>query len=141
MKKYFLVIGIGILLGLVLGPFQADAGELAYKPMNPSFGGNPFNSGPLMDSANAQNNFTNPASKRSSRPTKSSAEAFADRLDSKILNGVISEVTAAILSEDGASLTDRHVETTKSIIDVDAESSTITITDKISGAVYEISNL
>ena len=44
---------------------QALAQDIVYQPVNPSFGGNPFNSNHLLGIANAQNDFTNPASSSS----------------------------------------------------------------------------
>ena len=38
------------------------ASELVYRPVNPSFGGNPLNSSHLLGTANAQNDYKDPAS-------------------------------------------------------------------------------
>lgn len=35
----------------------AQAQDIVYEPVNPSFGGNPFNSAHLLGIANAQNDF------------------------------------------------------------------------------------
>src|SRR3546814_11621565 len=40
----------------------ASAQDMVYTPINPSFGGNPFNSSHLIGIANAQNNFKDPKS-------------------------------------------------------------------------------
>ena len=46
---------------LVCGLSSATtAQDLVYEPVNPSFGGNPFNSAHLLAIANAQNDFERP---------------------------------------------------------------------------------
>ena len=55
MKKSNLILIAG---GLAAGWLFASvgfAGELAYQPVNPNFGGSSFNATPLMNNANAQN--------------------------------------------------------------------------------------
>ena len=58
-------------LGLTtLAAEPAAAGDLVYQPVDPSFGGNPFNSAHLLGIANAQNDYKDP----SSTQTNSQAE-------------------------------------------------------------------
>ena len=47
-------LAAGLLIG---GASAVQASELLYKPINPSFGGNPFNSAHLLGTADRQNSF------------------------------------------------------------------------------------
>lgn len=71
----------------------AVAQQLTYTPINPSFGGNPFNSSHLMGLASAQNQHL-PQSSTYTAPTQ--AEQFASQLQSTILAGVAQQVSNAI---------------------------------------------
>ncbi|MDM7956371.1 curli assembly protein CsgF [Blastomonas sp.] len=74
----------------------AFAQDIVYQPVNPSFGGNPFNSNHLLGIANAQNDFTNPTSSSSS----SQADIFARQLQSRLLSALSSQLVNAIFGED-----------------------------------------
>ena len=70
----------------------ASAQQQVYTPINPSFGGNPFNSAHLLGIANAQNNFKDPNS-----PTSGSqSQIFANQLQSRLLaalsNNIVNEI-------------------------------------------------
>lgn len=81
-------------LTLCLTIAQAQSGELIYKPINPNFGGNPFNDGILLGTANAQNGFT--AERRERDPT----EQFVRSLQSRLFSGLASQVEEAIFGDD-----------------------------------------
>ena len=74
---------------------SASAEDLVYTPINPSFGGNPFNSAHLLGIANAQNKFKDPAS--ASRGTE--AEIFARQLQSRLLSALSSQIVDAIFGD------------------------------------------
>lgn len=74
---------------------QALAQDIVYQPVNPSFGGNPFNSNHLLGIANAQNDFTNPTSSSSS----SQADIFARQLQSRLLSALSSQIVTAIFGD------------------------------------------
>ncbi len=76
---------------------QAGAGELTYVPVNPNFGGNPFNATPLLSNAGAQNGFEAPP-----RDTRNSAADFAERLDRAILSRLSRSITNNIVNDDGS---------------------------------------
>ena len=83
---------IGLISAIAIGgPVAAQ--QLTYTPINPSFGGNPFNSSHLMGLANVQNQFL-PKSSTYAPPTQ--AEQFASQLQSTILAGVAQQVSSAI---------------------------------------------
>src|SRR3546814_16531732 len=65
---------------------------MVYTPINPSFGGNPFNSSHLIGIANAQNNFKDPKSTTSN----SKEDIFARQLQYRLLSDIWSQITDAI---------------------------------------------
>lgn len=83
-----------MLAALVLGQ-TAHADELVYTPINPSFGGNPFNSSHLLGIANAQNDYEAP---RDSNSTLQ-GEQFVRLLQSRLLSALATRVSDAILGE------------------------------------------
>ncbi len=71
----------------------ASADELVYTPVNPSFGGNPFNSSHLLGTANAQNDYQTPRNK------ETQSEQFVRMLQSRLLSALASQVSDAILGD------------------------------------------
>lgn len=68
---------------------------MVYRPVNPTFGGNPFNSQHLLGIANAQNKFKDPeAADRGSE-----ADIFARQLQSRLLSALSSQIVDAIFGE------------------------------------------
>lgn len=85
---------VGVVLAMsVAGP--AAAQELVYKPINPTFGGNPFNSSHLLGIANAQNDYRDPNSTSGS----SQQDLFARQLQSRLLSALSSQLIDAIFGE------------------------------------------
>ena len=72
----------------------ANASELVYKPINPNFGGNPFNDGILLGTANAQNKFER------DREEIDPTEQFARSLQSRLFSGLARQVEQAIFGDD-----------------------------------------
>lgn len=72
---------------------SAQADEMKYAPINPSFGGNPFNSAHLIGTATAQRQFS-PKTNRTS-PT----DEFADSIQRSLLSRVAREISDQILGE------------------------------------------
>ena len=79
--------------GFVAAP--AGASELVYTPVNPSFGGNPFNSSHLLGVANAINRYTDPKAVTSSDP----AQQFLRTLQSRLLSTLASQITDVIFGD------------------------------------------
>lgn len=73
----------------------ALAQDIVYQPVNPSFGGNPFNSNHLLGVANAQNDYRDPRSTSNS----SQADIFARQLQSRLLSALSSQIIDAIFGE------------------------------------------
>lgn len=80
--------------GLLLAALPAAASELIYQPVNPSFGGNPFNGSYLLSIANAQNLYL------PERTRLSPIQDFERRVQSALLGRIASEITNQILGED-----------------------------------------
>ncbi len=79
----------------MLAPVSANAQDIVYEPINPSFGGNPFNSAHLLGIAGAQNKTKDPASTTSN----SQADIFARQLQSRLLSALSSQIVDAIFGE------------------------------------------
>ena len=86
----------GGVLAVVFLATPGSAQDLTYQPVNPSFGGNPFNSAHLLGIANAQNNFRDP---RSTTGSGSQADIFARQLQSRLLSALSSQIVDAIFGE------------------------------------------
>lgn len=72
-----------LLLVLFLTSYLGFSQQLAYKPVNPAFGGDTFNYTWLLNSANAQNSFTDP--NLATRDNRSELEQFAENLNRQLL--------------------------------------------------------
>ena len=82
-----------LILGMWFYALPAFSGELGYQPVNPNFGGNPFNAAPLLNSAQAQNDFENPRA-AAQRRTGNSLQERIDRLALSILaRGALVNIT------------------------------------------------
>ena len=80
----------------------ADAGELVYQPINPSFGGNPFNSPHLLATAEINNQFTDDGFGFDfgfDEPTL--ADQFTEALSGSVIGATAQQITEAIFG-DGA---------------------------------------
>jgi curli production assembly/transport component CsgF len=82
---------------LIFWSGNASAQDLQYTPINPSFGGNPFNSSHLLGIANAQNDFKDPTSLASR--DNSEADIFARQLQSRLLSALSGQIVDAIFGE------------------------------------------
>lgn len=88
------LVAVAILVcGFSSGSVAAQ--DLVHQPVNPSFGGNPFNSNHLLGVANAQNDFRDPRS----TSTSSQADIFARQLQSRLLSSLSSQIVDAIFGD------------------------------------------
>lgn len=85
-----------LLTSAVMAGAMASAQDLVYEPVNPSFGGNPFNSAHLLGIATAQDD-TEPPMDEMMETTQ--AELFLRQLESRLLSGLAREVTDAIFGD------------------------------------------
>jgi curli production assembly/transport component CsgF len=86
---------MALLVWIVAAASSVSAQDLVYEPVNPSFGGNPFNSAHLLGIANAQNDFRDPRATSNS----SQADIFARQLQSRLLSALSSQIVDAIFGE------------------------------------------
>lgn len=91
------VIALGLSAsGMALCVAPASAQDITYQPIDPSFGGNPFNSAHLLGVANAQNDYKDPNASTNS----SQADIFARQLQSRLLSALSSQIVDAIFGDD-----------------------------------------
>ena len=107
---------------------------MVYTPIDPTFGGNPFNSPHLLGIANAQNKFKDPNSLSSG----SQADIFARQLQSRLLSALSSQIVDAIFGENAQdhgtiNFGGQTIEWIR-----DLESVTLTITNDDTGEVTNI---
>lgn len=81
-----------LLAGLCASPVAAD---LIYRPINPSFGGDPFNSSHLQGLAATQNQFK----EDTKRKEQTSSERFLNMLESRLYSALATQVADAIFGE------------------------------------------
>ncbi|WP_417615467.1 curli assembly protein CsgF [Oceanisphaera sp.] len=109
----------------------AQATELVYTPINPTFGGSPLNGSFLLGSAQAQNKHKDPELESRLRNTPTALERFTSQLESRLLSQLLTNI------QDGntGSLT-----TEAFIINLedDAGILSIMITDRVTGEVSEV---
>jgi curli production assembly/transport component CsgF len=72
----------------------ASAGNIIYTPVNPNFGGSPFNGSWLQSQAAAQNQFTQ--SKSSANAAQSPGQLFASELTSQLYASLANQITQAM---------------------------------------------
>jgi curli production assembly/transport component CsgF len=95
MKRQLNSIALGAATALALSASPALAQDITYQPVDPTFGGNPFNSSHLLGIANAQNKYKDPNAKTS----QSQADIFAQQLQSRLLSALSSQIVDAIFGE------------------------------------------
>ncbi len=115
---------------------SASAQELVYTPVNPSFGGDSFNSAHLLGIANAQNDYRDPSNTTTGN---TQIDQFLRQLQSRLLSSLASQVNDAIFGEnpqESGTITfgDQTITFVRLI-----DSVSLTITDSTTGAVTEIS--
>jgi curli production assembly/transport component CsgF len=108
---------------------SAQATELVYTPVNPSFGGNPLNGTWLLNNAQAQNDHDDPD--LSNRTTTSALQRFTSQLESRLLSQLLTNIQNG---NTGSLTTDAFV---IDMID-DGGELTIVITDRATGEVSEV---
>jgi len=94
MKKNTLSILITLIF-IVTTPPNLIAEEMRYRPINPSFGGNPLNSQHLNNLATAQRQHERPVKK----PDR--VDEFRERIESALLSRVSRDIVETILSDEG----------------------------------------
>ena len=133
MKFRAAAVSVLATLACTLGS-PAVAQDITYQPVDPSFGGNPFNSAHLLGIANAQNDYKDPNATTNS----SQADIFARQLQSRLLSALSSQIVDAIFGDDPQesgtiSFGGQTITFVRSLTEV-----TLTITDDDTGEVTTI---
>ena len=134
------------LASLMLVTSAAHASELVYTPVNPTFGGSPYNSSHLLSIASAQRSATASDAKSSSATGSSSgttndnttADLFVSQLQSRLLSALASQVTEAIFGDDPQDSGTITFGDTEITFDQTGNSIALTITDFTDGTVTHI---
>jgi curli production assembly/transport component CsgF len=121
----------------------AAADELVYEPVNPAFGGDPFNGAWLLNSAQAQDTFEEDIEPVDE--TQSRLDNFFDLLERSVLSRLASALTGSIVGQ-GGDLQPGTVETQNFVIEiVDTGGGQLTVftTDKVTGesTEFQVDNL
>jgi len=124
MKKLAMYIGCGIVCGLFLLPADAaTATELVWTPINPSFGGQPYNGQWLLASANAQNKHAD-----KQQPTDRVGDLIQDfqaNVQRQVLGRLADKIVSEAFGEEG--LQQGHYNLGDFTVDVGADVSGINI--------------
>ncbi len=91
--KRFALVVLYVLLIATATTVTANASELRYKPINPSFGGDSFNANHLMSLANAQNDFDPP------EEPDDLLKNFERTITSSLISRISFEISERILGE------------------------------------------
>lgn len=117
---------------LMMISISSQASELLYTPVNPSFGGSPLNGNFLLNSAQVQNTYIDPALEEEE---ESALDDFNNRLQRSLLNRLTSSLSSSFVDDDG-NLVPGEVETSDfsvSIVDEGNGTLSVTTTDKVTG--------
>lgn len=112
----------------------ASAQQLVYTPINPSFGGNPFNSAHLLGIANSQNDFKDPKAATSG----SQQDIFARQLQSRLLSALSGQIVDAVFGPNAQQSGTVDFGGQTIAWNRDLENVTLTITNDATGEVTTI---
>ena len=85
----------GLLATALVLAAPAVAQDIVYRPISPTFGGNPFNSNHVLGVANANNDTRDPRA----TTNNSQADIFARQLQSRLLSSLSSQIVDAIFGD------------------------------------------
>ena len=144
--KQKLVMAFAAAFSFAILPSHAPAQDLVYRPVNPSFGGNPLNSSHLLGVAGAQRTATARNAPISGGlgggstdfPGNSDADLFVRQLQGRLLSALAAQVTDAIFGANPQESGEVTFGTTSITFVRSAESITLVISDFLAGTVTEI---
>ncbi|MBX2806238.1 MAG: curli assembly protein CsgF [Hyphomicrobiales bacterium] len=97
-KLFHILLLAGFISKLIIAPTMAS--DIIYTPINPSFGGNSFNSSHLLGLANAQNEPQRKADEEAALAREqSTSDRFIQLLQSRLYSGLAQQVSEAIFGE------------------------------------------
>lgn len=111
---------------------QAHSGELIYRPINPSFGGDPFVGSYLLGKAQAQDKNIDPNTRRGQ--SLSSTDRLLQNLESRLISQLISDVSRGEVSEGSFDSNEFGV-----VVSDSSGQLVVRVVDKVTGDVTEIS--
>ncbi|MCA8864198.1 MULTISPECIES: curli assembly protein CsgF [unclassified Halomonas] len=111
---------------------NANAGELIYTPINPSFGGDPFMGSYLLGKAQSQDTNTDPNAR--GIESLSSTERLIQSLESRLISQLISDVGAGDVGEGSFDSGDFSV-----VVRDEGGQLIVRVIDKVTGDVTNIS--
>lgn len=117
---------------LVCMPLSGYAGELVYQPINPSFGGDPFNGSYLLGKAQAQDTNKDPNLRRST-PT-SATERLLQSLESRLISQLIADVSSGDVNQGSFDSEEFGV-----VVSDEGGELVVRVVDKLTGDVTNIS--
>lgn len=89
-------------LAAMLWGVSAKSSDFVYRPNNPSFGGDAFNSAHLLGLAERQNKHKDTGSSAASRYGNTPADQFVRQLQNRMLSSLSQQVNEAIFGENAA---------------------------------------
>lgn len=92
---------LALMTMLAMGSANTFAEQIVYTPVNPNFGGNPNNASGLLATANAQNNYKDPAAVNGLAQL-TPLQQFNQNLQQFVLNRIAASVTGTIIGANGA---------------------------------------
>lgn len=123
-------IATGVLVSVLT--LQASAGELVYRPLNPSFGGDPFMGSYMLNKAQSQDTNTDPNTRSSER--LSSTDRLIQSLESRLISQLLSDVGSGDISEGGFDSDEFSV-----VVRDEGGQLVVRVVDKLTGDVTNIS--
>jgi len=88
-----------LLSAFLLGAIVLKAQDFVYTPVNPAFGGNPYNYSWLLSSANSQNRIQDPS--EDDQFGSDPLSDFQTKLNNQILNELSRQLVDTYFGEDG----------------------------------------
>lgn len=110
---------------------SAHSGELVYRPLNPSFGGDPFMGNYLLNKAQSQDTNKDPSASRFE--PASPTERLIQSLESRLLSQLIADVSSGDINEGSFNSNDYGV-----VIRDQGGQLIINVTDHVTGEVTTI---
>ncbi|WP_447894754.1 curli assembly protein CsgF [Vreelandella sp. GE22] len=130
-KRHPLWLGTIAVVALA-GGSAALAGDLVYRPLNPSFGGDPFMGTYLLGKAQAQDTNTDPNAR--SIQQLSSTDRLVQNLESRLISQLISDVGAGNANQGSFDSGEFNV-----VVSDNGGQLVVRVVDKLTGDVTNIS--
>lgn len=121
-----------VAMALVTASVSVFAGDLVYRPLNPSFGGDPFMGSYLLGKAQAQDTNTDPNTRRTE--PLSATDRLVQSLQSRLISQLIGDISSGDLDQGSFDSEEFSV-----VIEDQGGLINLRIIDKITGDVTNIS--